>query len=44
MACTYFRLAGFIVQPMNLVTLARMVQILLLSTMHPLALDGALVP
>ena len=40
----YFRLTGFIVQPMNLVTLAGRVQIQLLQTMQPLALGGALVP
>ena len=40
----YFRLTGFIVQPMNLVTLARRMQIQLLPTMQPLALGGALVP
>ena len=40
----YFRLTGFIVQPMNLVTLAGRVQIQLLPTMPPLALGGALVP
>ena len=44
MACIYFRLTGFIVQPMNLVTLAGRVQIQLLQTMQPLALGGALVP
>ena len=40
----FFRLTGFIVQPMNLVTLAGRVQIQLLQTMQPLALGGALVP
>ena len=44
MACIYFRLTGFIVQPMNLVTLGRRMQIQLLPTMQPLALGGALVP
>ena len=40
----YFRLTGFIVQPMNLVTLAGRVQIQLLQTMQPLGLGGAFVP
>ena len=40
----YSRITGFIVQPMNLVTLAGRVQIQLLSTTQPLALGGALVP
>ena len=40
----YFRLTGFIVQPMNLVTLAGRVQIQLLQAMQPLTLCGALVP